>query len=78
MSTQKLIGATGGDSVGGSLTNDSQVSFNLTRLNVYETAPVESNLDIFYETGTSGLISELNQSYTRYNLHVERIKCQAV
>jgi hypothetical protein len=62
VSTQKLIGATGGDSVGGSLTNDSQVSFNLTRLNVYETAPVESNLDIFYETGTSGLISELNQS----------------
>ena len=62
VSTQKLIGATGGDAVGGSLINDSQVSFNLTRLNVYETAPVESNLDIFYETGTSGLISELNQS----------------
>jgi hypothetical protein len=62
VSTQKLIGATGGGGVGGSLTNESQVSFNLTRLNVYETAPVESNLDIFYETGTSGLISELNQS----------------
>ena len=62
VSTQKLIGATGGDAVGGSLIDDSQVSFNLTRLNVYETAPVESNLDIFYETGTSGLISELNQS----------------
>ena len=62
VSTQKLIGATGGDAVGGSLINDSKVSFNLTRLNVYETAPVESNLDIFYETGTSGLISELNQS----------------
>jgi len=62
VSTQKLIGATGGDNVGPDLTNNSQVSFNLTRLNVYETAPVESNLDIFYETGTSGLISELNQS----------------
>ena len=62
VSTQKLIGATGGDAIGGSLINESQVSFNLTRLNVYETAPVESNLDIFYETGTSGLISELNQS----------------
>ena len=62
VSTQKLIGATGGDSVGLSLTDNSQVSFNLTRLNVYETAPVESNLDIFYETGTSGLISELNKS----------------
>ena len=62
VSTQKLIGATGGGIVGDSLTNNSQVSFNLTRLNVYETAPIESNLDIFYETGTSGLISELNQS----------------
>ena len=29
-------------------------------LSVYETKPVESNLDIFWETSTSGLISELN------------------
>ena len=29
-------------------------------LSVYETAPVESKLDIYWETATSGLISELN------------------
>ena len=29
-------------------------------LAVYETAPVESNLDIYWETSTAGLISELN------------------
>tara|TARA_R110001592_G_scaffold61034_4_gene185898 strand:- start:913 stop:4305 length:3393 start_codon:yes stop_codon:yes gene_type:complete len=29
-------------------------------LGVYETAPVESRLNIYYETSTSGLISELN------------------
>lgn len=29
-------------------------------LAVYETAPTESNLDIFWETSTSGLISDLN------------------
>jgi hypothetical protein len=31
-----------------------------TTLSVYETAPVESLLDIFWETTTSGLISDLN------------------
>ena len=29
-------------------------------LGVYETAPVESNIEIFWETSTSGLISDLN------------------
>ena len=29
-------------------------------LSVFETTPVESRLDIYYETSTSGLISELN------------------
>ena len=29
-------------------------------LAIFETAPVESNLDIFWETSTSGIISELN------------------
>ena len=60
VSTQKLIGAPGGDVVSPGATNQSQVDFNRVRLNVYETKPVESNLDIFYETGTGGLISELN------------------
>jgi len=31
------------------------------KLAVYETKPVTSNLDIYWETSTSGLISELNQ-----------------
>ena len=31
-------------------------------LAVYETAPVESLLDLYYETSTSGLISDLNQA----------------
>ena len=30
-------------------------------LAVYETAPVESNLELFYETSTSGLVNELNR-----------------
>ena len=62
VSTKKIIGATGGDEVQNDENINSQVSFIKSRLNVYETAPIESNLDIFYETGTSGLISELNQS----------------
>ena len=42
-------------------------AFSLTRpglqyLSVAETEPVESALDIFWETSTSGLISELNQA----------------
>jgi len=37
------------------------VQFNmLPFLSVYETAPVESKLDIYWETSTSGLISDLN------------------
>lgn len=32
------------------------------RLHVFETSPVESSIEIFYETSTSGLISELNNS----------------
>ena len=57
VSTQKLIGAPGGDVVA---PNQSQVNFNKVRLNVYETEAVNSNIDIFYETGTGGLISDLN------------------
>ena len=60
MSTQKRIGAAGGGAVGPSESTQSQVDFNKVRLNVYETEPVNSNIDIFYETGTGGLIKDLN------------------
>lgn len=56
VSTQKEIGAIGGDS----LVNGSEVTHESVRLNVYETEPFKSNLDIFYETTTAGLISDLN------------------
>lgn len=52
VSTRKSIGATGGFGT--------NVTYNATRLNVYETAPFYSEIDIFYETSTSGLISDLN------------------
>ena len=57
LSTQKAVGTPGGNEVIGS-----DISYKDLRLNVYETEPIESSLDIFYETGSSGLISELNQS----------------
>ena len=60
VSTQKLIGASGGDVFATGQPNQSQVDFNRVRLNVYETEAVNSNIDIFYETGTGGLISDLN------------------
>ena len=60
VSTQKLIGAPGGDIWSPVASNQSQVNFNKVRLNVYETEAVNSNIDIFYETGTGGLISDLN------------------
>ena len=53
INTEKLIGATGGN-------KDPQVSFEKLRLNVYETTPFESNLDIYYESSSSGIISQLN------------------
>ena len=37
--------------------NDPEPVYSLA---IFETAPVESNLDIFWETSTSGIISELN------------------
>ena len=40
----------------GSLANAS----NEVKLGVYETTPVDSRLELFWETGTSGLISDLN------------------
>jgi len=53
INTEKLIGATGGN-------KSANVSFEKLRLNVYETTPFESNLDIYYESSSSGLISQLN------------------
>ena len=61
VSTMARIGALGG----GSLTIDppyETVTNLMIRLNVYETAPTVSNLDIFWESSTSGLISDLNTS----------------
>lgn len=52
VSTQEQIGAAGADA--------STVTFENVRLNVYETEAFESALDVYYETSTSGLISELN------------------
>jgi len=57
VSTQKAVGATGGSGI-----ITSEVTYKNQKLNVYETGPVESSIDIFYETGSGGLISELNQS----------------
>ena len=54
VSTQDRVGATGATA--------STVTFEKTRLNVYETEPFESSLDIFWETSSSGVISDLNTS----------------
>jgi len=54
VSTQNRVGAIGA-------TTDT-VTFKNTRLNVYETEPFESNLDIFWETSSSGVISNLNEN----------------
>ena len=61
VSTLNTIGALGG----GDLTEDppyETVTNLMVRLNVYETAPTVSNLDIFWESSTSDLISNLNTS----------------
>lgn len=55
VSTRTDIGSEGGNS---SITNS--VAYNDYSLNVVETRPFESNLEIFWETSTSGLISEIN------------------
>lgn len=60
VSTVKLIGAVGGGDL--TFATAPEVTNLQTRLNVYETAPTVSNLDIFWESSTSGLISDLNTS----------------
>ena len=67
ISTQKTIGAIGGfppATSTPSVPSDFPITFENTTLNVYETAPTRSEIDIFYETSTSGLISELNKDIT--------------
>jgi len=54
VATQKRVGAIGATAT--------TVTFENTRLNVYETEPFKSNLDIFWETGSSGVISNLNKN----------------
>ena len=65
VSTVNLIGAVGGGDLTVSGSFDPPGVTNLkTRLNVYETAPFTSNLEIFWESTSSGLISTLN-SYVK-------------
>ena len=54
VATQKRVGAIGATAT--------TVTFENTRLNIYETEPFKSNLDIFWETGSSGVISNLNKN----------------
>ena len=54
VATQDRVGAIGATAT--------TVTFENTRLNVYETEPFESNLDIFWETSSSGVISDLNKN----------------
>jgi len=54
VATQDRVGAIGATAT--------TVTFENTRLNVYETEPFESNLDIFWETSSSGVISNLNEN----------------
>ena len=60
IATEKKIGAVGGD--------EATVTSENVRLNVYETEPFESVLDIYYETGDSGLIADLNEDVKNNDL----------
>jgi len=57
--------------IAGDYNLNADVTFENCSLNVIETKPVISNLDIFYETTTSGLISDLNKEILQTpNLYV--------
>ena len=61
--TRKISGISGGYNTGSNFVPADGVGFYKNNgLAVYETAPVFSNLDIYYETATSGRISDLNTS----------------
>ena len=48
----------------GAKASDQEVGYHFAKeLMVFETKPTRSNLDIYYETSTSGLISDLNFSF---------------
>jgi len=55
--TNSIFGVSQVDVEGAFTTNPTQGP----TLAVYETAPVESNLELFYESSTSGLVNELNR-----------------
>ena len=55
VSTPETLGAQGGNAT------VSDLAYNNVDLNVFETRPQTSNLDIYWETSTAGLISEINQ-----------------
>ena len=62
--SQNTEGTTVGDTLTFTPTNDS-VNFGwvtMPQLAVMETDPVESDIDIFWETSTAGIITELNQA----------------
>tara|TARA_R110000772_G_scaffold268686_2_gene397478 strand:- start:25927 stop:29559 length:3633 start_codon:yes stop_codon:yes gene_type:complete len=59
MSTNQELGSLGGKTTATAI---SELSFDNVSLNVLETKPIYSNLDVFWETTTSGLISELNDN----------------
>ena len=60
LSTKTRLGlTTGQQTTDPSSTDEPKFSYNL---HVFETAPTESALEIFYETCTTGLISDLNNS----------------
>ena len=59
VSTASAIGSIGGDTASSSDLSYSDDEFDL---NIVETKPTFSNLDIFWETSSTGLISELNNS----------------
>lgn len=61
VATRQQAGATGGYA-------NAPVTFENVRLNVYETQPFESVLDIYYETGDSGLIADLNEDVKNNDL----------
>lgn len=54
LSTRNPLGSKGGSNTANFVQHDEY------SLNVLETRPVESNLELYWETSTSGLISELN------------------
>lgn len=62
MSTNSILGTSGGHGLTSLYNGDEdEISFERLRLNILETKPLESALDIFWETTTAGLISELNE-----------------